>query len=127
MVNGALGRSLDYSMYSLGRILKGPLGIFLRRTRGHIQGQTKGQKPKGPQAPRVFGLWSGRGCGQGFAFRKFRGGPSIFFRGSTLSTLGKLPRGSIHHATSSAFPQIVPVSQLRLSFWTQFKNLILVW
>ena len=27
---------------------------------------------------------------------------------STLSTLGKLPRGSIHHATSSAFPQIVP-------------------
>jgi hypothetical protein len=28
MVNGALGRSLEYSMYSLGRILKAPLGIF---------------------------------------------------------------------------------------------------
>ena len=59
-------------------------------------------------APRVFGLWSGLGCGLGLVFRKSLGGPSIFSLGSTLSTLGKLPRGSIHHATSSAFPQIVP-------------------
>ena len=53
MVNGALGRSLEYSMYSLGRILKAP---------------------SGPAAPRVFGLWSGLGCGLGFAFRKSLGG-----------------------------------------------------
>ena len=26
------------------------------------------------------------------------------------AALGKLPRGSVHHATSSAFPQIVPLS-----------------
>ena len=49
-----------------------------------------------------------------FAFikppRSFPWGPSIFSLGSKLSTLGKLPRGSIHHATSSAFPQIVPLS-----------------
>ena len=69
---------------------------------------SKGKKPSGPAAPRVFGLWSGLGCGLGFAFRKSLWGPSIFSLGSTLSTLGKLPRGSIHHATSSAFPQIVP-------------------
>ena len=28
IVNGALGLSLEYSMYSLGRILKAPFGIF---------------------------------------------------------------------------------------------------
>ena len=28
MVNGALGRSLEYSMYSLGRILKAPFRIL---------------------------------------------------------------------------------------------------
>ena len=99
MVNGALGRSLEYSMYSLGRILKAPFRIFSRRTLGHILGQPKDQKPLGPAAPRVFGLLSGLGCGHGFAFWKSLGGPSIFSLGSTLSTLGKLPRGSIHHAT----------------------------
>ena len=36
--------------------IEGPQGIFLRRTQGHIQGQTKGQKPEGQQAPRDFGL-----------------------------------------------------------------------
>ena len=61
-----------------------------------------------PAASRVFGLLSGLGCGLGFAFRKSLGGPSIYSLGSTLSTRGKLPRGSIHHATSSAFPQIGP-------------------
>ena len=49
--------------------IEGPPMDFLK---ANIQGQTKGQKPEGPQAPRVFGLWSGRGCGQGFAFRKFQ-------------------------------------------------------
>ena len=100
-------------MYSLGRRLKVPHGILKRRTRANIQGQ----KHEGPQAPRVFGLWSGLGCGLGYAFRKSLGGPSIFSLGSTLSTLGKLPRGSIHHATSSAFPQIV-------SFWGQQKSAV---
>ena len=96
-------------MYSLRRILKAPFGIFRRRTLGPILGQTKGQKTLGHPAPWVFGLCFGIGCGLGFVFRKFLGTPSIFYLGSTLSTLGNLPRGSIHHATSSAFPQIVPV------------------
>ena len=80
-----LGRFLEYSMESLESILKAPLG------------QTLGQKPSGPAAPRVFGLGSGLG------------GPSIFSLGTPLRTLGNLPRGSIHHYTPSAFPQIVPM------------------
>ena len=59
--------------------------------------QTLGQKPSGPAAPRVFGLGSGLG------------GPSIYSLGTPLRTLGNLPRGSIHHYTPSAFPQIVPL------------------
>ena len=51
------GRFLEYSMESLESILKAPLG------------QTLGQKPLGPAAPRVFGL--------GFAFGKSLG-PSIY-------------------------------------------------
>merc|ERR1712020_837392 len=70
----------EYSMESLESILKAPLG----------------QKPSGPAAPRVFGLGSGLR------------GPSIFSLGTPLRTLGNLPRGSIHHYTPSAFPQIVP-------------------
>ena len=54
----------EFSMESLGRILKAP------------RGQTQGQKPEGPQAPRVFGRGSGRG------------GPSIYSRGTPLSTRG---------------------------------------
>ena len=89
-----LGRFLEYSMESLESILKAPLG------------QTLGQKPSGPAAPRVFGLGSGLG------------GPSIFSLGTPLRTLGNLPRGSIHHYTPSAFPQIVPLlvtSKARIS------------
>ena len=89
-----------------------------------LEEYSKGQKPSGPAAPRVFGLWSGLGCGLGLAFRKSLGGPSIFSLGSTLSTLGKLPRGSIHHATSSAFPQIVPLSGLSLPGRGQFLVLL---
>ena len=44
-----LGRFLEYSMESLESILKAPLG------------QTLGQKPSGPVAPRVFGHGSGLG------------------------------------------------------------------
>ena len=80
-----LGRFLEYSMESLESILKAPLG------------KTLGQKPSGPAAPRVFGLGSGLG------------GPSIYSLGTPLRTLGNLPRGSIHHYTPSAFPQIVPM------------------
>ena len=67
------------------------------------------QKPSRPAAPRIFGLWSGLGCGLGFAFRKSLGGPSIFFLGSSLSIRGKLHRDSIDHATALAFSQIVAV------------------
>ena len=66
-------------------------------------------KPEGPQAPRVFGLWSGRGCGQGFAFTKSRRGPSIFFRGSTLSTQGTFP--------GAPFTMIPPRLSHRFSFF----------
>ena len=44
-----LGRFLEYSVESLESILKAPLG------------QTLGQKPSGPAAPRDFGLGSGLG------------------------------------------------------------------
>ena len=66
-------------------------------------------KIPGPSAPRFFGLWSGLGCGLGLAFKKSIGGPSIFSLGSYLSTLGNLPWDSIHHATTSPFPQIITV------------------
>ena len=41
-------------MYSLRRILKVPQRIFQRQTGSHIQGQTKGQKLEGPQAPQEW-------------------------------------------------------------------------
>ena len=103
------GRSLEYLMESLGSILKVPHGIFFWQTLGRILGQTLGQKPLGPAAPRVFGRGFGLGYGLGLAFRKSLGGPSIYSLGTPLSTLGNLPRGSIHHYTPSAFPQIVPL------------------
>ena len=95
-----LGRFLEYSMESLESILKAPLG------------QTLGQKPSGPAAPRVFGLGSGLG------------GPSIFSLGTPLRTLGNLPRGSIHHYTPSAFPQIVPTDwhKMILVFLHSYKD-----
>ena len=111
MVNGALGRSLEYSMYSLWKNIEGPLRNFLK---ANLQPHPRpDQRPRtlGACGPQVFGLWSGLGCGLGYAFRKSLGGPSIFSLGSTLSTLGKLPRGSIHHATSLPFPQIVPLEK----------------
>ena len=64
------------------------------------------------EAPRVFGLWSGLGCCLRFAFRKSLWGPSIFSLVSSFSTLGNLPWDSPHHATSSPFPQIVPMLYL---------------
>ena len=62
MGNGALGRSHEYSMYSLGRILKAPFGKPLA---------TSLTRPLA-KSPRVFGLWSWLGCGLGFAFKKSR-------------------------------------------------------
>ena len=93
------GEEVAWWMESLGRFLrvlntlprekiKGPPRDFLKANpRPHPRPD---QRPitEGLQAPRVFGLWCGRGCGQGFAFRKPQRGPSIFFRGSTLSTQG---------------------------------------
>ena len=70
------GRFLEYSMESLVSILKAPLG------------QTLGQKPSGPAAPRVFGRGSGLRCGFGFAFGKSFGVPSIYSLGNRLRTLG---------------------------------------
>ena len=54
MVNGALGRSLEYSMYSLSKILKAPFRIFYRRTLSHIPDQNKGQKHWGGLRPLEF-------------------------------------------------------------------------
>ena len=44
-----------------------------------------------------------------------KGQPSIYFLGTQLSTVGNLPRGSIHHDTPLVFPQIVPL-------YTKFPN-----
>ena len=89
--------------------IEGPPRDFLKASpRPHPRPDQR-PKTRGAAGPEgFFGLRSGLGCGLGFTFRKSLWGPSIFSLGSTLSTLGKLPRGSIHHATSSAFPQIVP-------------------
>ena len=92
------GRFLEYSMESLESVLRAPLG------------QTLGQKPSGPAAPWVFGL--------GFGLR----GPSIYSLGTPLRTLGNLPRGSIHHYTPKAFPQIVILSRSRRNQVKQNKQ-----
>ena len=68
-------------------------------------------------APRVFGLWSGLGCGLGFAFKKILGEPSIFSLGSISSTLGNLPRGSLH--------KLPPWLSYRLSQSCSFQRIIL--
>ena len=113
MVNGALGRSLEYPMYSLGRILKalGPSALwdFLNANPWPYHRPDQRSETLRACGPSVFGLWSGLGCGLGFALKIPCGTfTSIFSLGSILSTLGNLPRDSIHHATSSPFPQIVP-------------------
>ena len=94
-----------------------PLENYWRPPLGFSEGEplaTSSARPKPRNSEtQVFGLMSVLGCGLGFAFRKSLGGPSIFSLGSTLSTLRKLPRGFIHHATSSAFPQIVPVYSIQ--------------
>ena len=81
-----------------------PLGRFLRVLNGvpreNIEGplgQTQGQKPEGPQAPRVFGRGSGRG------------GLSIYSRGTPLSTR-ETSRGAL-------FTIIPPRLFHRLSFF----------
>ena len=65
------------------------LGIFLGQTFGRILGQTRGQKALGPAAPRLFGLWSGLGCGLWFALGKSLGKLQTLPRDS-LRTLGTL-------------------------------------
>ena len=69
------------------------------RPRAKSEGSQHTLKFRFFQAPRFFGLGSGLRCGLGFTFRKPLGGPSICSLGSPLSTLGKIPRGSIHHDT----------------------------
>ena len=82
----------DFSQDSLGSSdcpseeSEASLVIFLGQTRGRIQGQTRGQKaegPKAPKAPRLFGLWSGLGCGLWFAL------------GKSLGKLQTLPKDSL--------------------------------
>ena len=58
------------------------------------------------------------GFPSGFALGKSLRGPSIFSLGTPLSTLGKLPRGFIHHDILLGFSQIVPCSHSVSSpFW----------
>ena len=60
--------------------IEGPPRDFLKATpRPHPRPDQR-PKTRGAIGPRVFGLWSRRGWGQGFAFRKFQRGPSIFFQ-----------------------------------------------
>ena len=86
--NCSLGKFLEFSICSLRSRLRAPLRIFLRQTLCRIFGQTLGQKPSGPAAPRVFGRGSGLRCGFGFAFGKSFGVPSIYSLGNRLRTLG---------------------------------------
>ena len=68
---------------------EGPWMDFLKANpRPHPRPDQRPKTHKVPLAPRVFGLWSGQGCVRGFAIRKTWRGPSIFFRGSTLSIQG---------------------------------------
>ena len=72
-----------------------PLGRFLRLPREHIEGPPRGFLKAYPWPhPRTDPRPQARG-------------PSICSLGSPLSTLRNLPKGSIHHNTPSAFPQIV--------------------
>ena len=64
------------------KYIEGSLKIFLRQTLG--------------QRPRV-------------CLRKIFWEPSIYSHGTPLSSLVNLPRGSIHHDTTSAYSQIVPI------------------
>ena len=68
----------------------------------------KAKNPWGLWPLRVFGLWSGLGCGLGFAFRKSLGGPSIFSLGSTLSTLGNSLKGLHSPCYLLGFPTDCP-------------------
>ena len=69
--------------------------------------------------------WSPLGFPSDFDLWKSLGGPSIFSLGTPLSTLGKLPRGSIHHDIPSGFSQIVPCSHgVSGPFWiTRYINI----
>ena len=58
MVNGALGRSLEYSMYSLGRILKAPFGFSKGQPLATSLARQKAKNPRGlrPLGFLAFGL-----------------------------------------------------------------------
>ena len=112
-MNGALGRSLECSIYSLGKHIEGPLWDFLKLN------PWPHPRPLGFLA---FGL--AKDVASGLTLENPLGGPSIFSHGSTLSTLGNLPRDSIHHATSSPFSKIVPHRPHPLARTDQKTNLI---
>ena len=69
------------------KYIEGSLKIFLRQTLG--------------QRPRV-------------CLRKIFWEPSIYSHGTPLSSLVNLPRGSIHHDTTSAYSQIVPGNHISI-------------
>ena len=75
--------------------LKVPQGIFYSWTRGQVQGQTKGQK--------AFGL--AEDVAQGSPLENPKGGLQYSSEGVHWVLKGP-PKGSIHHDTSEAFPQM---------------------
>ena len=92
--------------------LKATLEIFLWQTLGHILGQTLGQKPLGPAAPRVFWPWVWPRMWPWVCFRKI---PRVAFNlplGQRLSSLGT--------ALGHRFTWLPPQLFHRLSHW-QFK------
>ena len=105
-----MGGSREYSTYSLGRRFKVPQGIFERLTQGYIQGQTKGQKPRGrrPQGFLAFGLVED--VPKGSPLENPEGGLEYSSEGVCWVLKGP-PKGSIHHDTSKAFLHILFISR----------------
>ena len=54
--------------------MKAPQRNFQRQTQGRIRGQTQGQKPEGPQAPRVLDLGMAKDTANGLPEENPEGG-----------------------------------------------------
>ena len=116
-----LGRSLEYSKDSLGCILKAPHRGFLKANpRPH---QRSDLRPKIQEAvgfwPRVWPRMRQRVCQ-----KKIPKGAFNILPWESFEYSRDLPRGSIHHDTPKAFPQIVILSRSqRTQVKKQVRNL----
>ena len=89
--------------------MRAPSRIFRRQTRDRIRGQTQGQKPEGPQAPRVFWQRVWPKLQQKVCLTKIRRGAFNQFPREQIKNSQDIPREQIHLTTLLAFQQIVPL------------------